>query len=476
MQPIPQRTREACRPEASEIRDVRARHCFPAIVALIGLAGCGGGAPSDAKPAISGTPSTWVPPTQAYDFVPTASDADGDALTFSITGQPSWAQFDPATGRLWGIPQAEHAGTSSVVTISVSAGKASTALPHFVLSVISAARKARYGHHVTLRYSDTAADAARICEQPGVTGVVWRQTWYEVEPSPGVYDFSRFDAVLAAINRSRNPTCAAWLFVEFKSFSTSPIKNPCPIHLQARSGPNAHGNQASTCFLWEPAVRDAYVSMMQAAAAHYDADPGVEGWVVQETALGFNGSLSQDVSAGGTYTAAAWRDALMDIVSACGAAFSQSRCLVFLNFIHGGQRYLHDVAGSIATVPENRACFSGPDLLPDEGSLYREDTSPYEVLLRHRGCRANSAQLGSFVIPDCDLECVFRFGVGGTFGDFPQHAPDTGGLCVNSYLFWNHRADNDGRGHDWADAQAVIAAHPYGPDWTDRCAGGGGIP
>jgi hypothetical protein len=223
-------------------------------------------------------------------------------------------------------------------------------------------------------------------------------------------------------------------------------------------------------------VRDAYVSMMQAAAAHYDANPGVEGWVVQESALGFTGSLSQDVPAGGTYTAEAWRDALMHIVSECGAAFRQSRCLLFLNFIRGGQRYLDDVAGAIAAVPENRACFSGPDILPGAASLYRADTSPYEVLTRHRGCRANSAQWDSLALSDCDLECVFRFAVGGAFGDFPQHAPDTGGLCVNSYLFWNRPAYDRGNGHGWGDVQDVIAAHSYGPDWTDRCAGGGGYP
>jgi hypothetical protein len=471
-------TRDAQTLRASANHGAIARRYVPVIIVgtIFWLGGCGSGAPDDAKPKISGTPTTWVPPTQPYDFAPTASDADGDALQFSITGQPSWAQFDPSTGRLWGTPQVEHAGTSSVVTISVSAGKATTAMPHFLLSVISSARKARYGHHVTLRNSDTPADAAHICEQPGVMGVVWRQSWYEVEPSPGVYDFSRFDAILTAINRSRNPTCAAWLFVEFKSFGSSVNKNPCPIHLQARSGPNDSGNQASTCFLWEPVVRDAYVSMLQAAAAHYDANPGVEGWVVQETALGFNGSFSQDVSAGGTYTPAGWRDALMHIVSECGAAFSRSRCLVFLNFIHGGQRYLSDVAASIAAVPENRACFSGPDILPGAASLYRAETSSYEVLTRHRGCRANSAQWDSLSLSDCDLECVFRFAVGGAFGDFPENDPRTGGLCVNSYLFWNRPANNNGNHHDWTDVQNVIAAHPYGPDWTDRCAGGGSFP
>ena len=45
-------------------------------------------------PAISGTPPTSVTAGQAYSFQPTASDADGDTLAFSITGRPSWASFN----------------------------------------------------------------------------------------------------------------------------------------------------------------------------------------------------------------------------------------------------------------------------------------------------------------------------------------------------------------------------------------------
>ena len=109
----------------------------------------------------------------------------------------------------------------------------------------------------------------------------------------------------------------------------------------------------------------AYTAMMNAAAARYDANPRVEGFILQESALSFNGEYSQDVADGGTYTAAAWRDALVEIVDECGAAFSQSRCMAFLNFIRGGQQYLNDVSAALAAVPDNRGCMSGPDLLPN---------------------------------------------------------------------------------------------------------------
>ena len=67
--------------------------------------------------------------------------------------------------------------------------------------------------------------------------------------------------------------------------------------------------------MWEPSVVNAYASMMKAAAARFDGNPRVEGFIIQESSLGFNGNYSQDVASGDSYTATAWRDALISIIS-----------------------------------------------------------------------------------------------------------------------------------------------------------------
>ncbi len=363
----------------------------------------------------------------------------------------------------------------------MSDGASTEALPTFTVNVTSptpspALRKANYGHYFATRYSDTPADAAMLCEQAGVSGVVWRQTWKEVEPSPGVYDFSSYDRLLDAIAASRNPDCQVWLFVEFKSFRNSPIKNPCPAYLQAQhSGLSADGNGARPASCGNRWCVKAYVALMKAAAARYNDNPRIEGLILQESSLGFNGAYSQDVADGGTYTAEAWRDALIELVGQCGAAFSQGHCISFMNFIRGGQQYLYDVSAAIAAVPGNGACLSGPDLLPDNASLYGTQASVYEVLARHDGCRSNSAQNDSYEVRGCALDCIFQFAVSGTFGDFAETVPRTSGVCVNSYLFWNHR-NRSATGLDWTDALTVIAAYPYGRAWLDQCVGGGGKP
>ena len=55
-------------------------------------------------PVISGSPPASVVANNSYSFQPIAEDADGDVMTFSISGKPDWADFNTTTGALTGIP------------------------------------------------------------------------------------------------------------------------------------------------------------------------------------------------------------------------------------------------------------------------------------------------------------------------------------------------------------------------------------
>lgn len=93
--------------------------------------------PANSAPTISGAPATTATVGTAYSFVPSASDADRNALTFSITNRPSWATFNATTGRLSGTPSA--AGNHSNIVISVSDGQVSRSLPAFSITVTATA-------------------------------------------------------------------------------------------------------------------------------------------------------------------------------------------------------------------------------------------------------------------------------------------------------------------------------------------------
>lgn len=92
-------------------------------------------AAANAAPQISGNPPPSVLANNDYTFTPQASDSDGDSLSFSVGGLPSWASFDDANGRLYGTPGDGDVGNYSGITITVSDGEDSASLGPFAISV-----------------------------------------------------------------------------------------------------------------------------------------------------------------------------------------------------------------------------------------------------------------------------------------------------------------------------------------------------
>ncbi|MBM0103956.1 putative Ig domain-containing protein [Steroidobacter sp. S1-65] len=113
------------------VSDGRATTSLPAFTITVGSS-------ANRAPVISGTPARTINVGSAYSFRPTASDPDGNALTFSIANRPSWASFNTSTGQLSGTPTASQAGTYSNITIRVSDGRVTTSLPAFSISVVDA--------------------------------------------------------------------------------------------------------------------------------------------------------------------------------------------------------------------------------------------------------------------------------------------------------------------------------------------------
>jgi hypothetical protein len=92
-----------------------------------------------APPAIGGNPPASVTVGTAYEFIPTASSPGGAPLAFSVTGKPTWASFDAATGALRGTPGAADVGHDAGIVIAVSDGTHATQLPAFSIDVVQIA-------------------------------------------------------------------------------------------------------------------------------------------------------------------------------------------------------------------------------------------------------------------------------------------------------------------------------------------------
>jgi hypothetical protein len=111
---------------------------LPADVQVVNATSTAPTTTSNSPPTLSGTPPTSVTVGQAYAFTPTATDANNDALVFSIGNKPPWASFSTGTGALTGTPVSNDIGTYANIQISVSDGTATASLPTFSITVVAA--------------------------------------------------------------------------------------------------------------------------------------------------------------------------------------------------------------------------------------------------------------------------------------------------------------------------------------------------
>ena len=89
----------------------------------------------NSAPRISGSPDSAVLAGDVYEFIPSASDADGNAISFSIANKPTWAIFDSSTGRLYGQPTLADLGSYGSIVITATDGTASVNLQSFSIEV-----------------------------------------------------------------------------------------------------------------------------------------------------------------------------------------------------------------------------------------------------------------------------------------------------------------------------------------------------
>ena len=92
---------------------------------------------ANSAPVLDGIPSSEAHVGVPYEFVPEATDADRDVLTFAIDNRPEWATFSSTTGRMSGTPTTNHVGVFADIVISVSDGIVTRSLDPFSIRVAS---------------------------------------------------------------------------------------------------------------------------------------------------------------------------------------------------------------------------------------------------------------------------------------------------------------------------------------------------
>jgi hypothetical protein len=163
-------------------------------------------------------------------------------------------------------------------------------------------------------------------------------TWGALEPTQGNYDFSVVDAVLArlktAYNKPKRLVIGLWIYSQNAMGQNSGSAVPLYIQQNAAYGASPvagsygwwgkNSNGASTGMyapsLYNPAVMNRFIALVQALGKHLDNEPYFEALVVQEDA-----AIAEAASGFGapdpTYSDGAWLSQLERLLTAATAAF-----------------------------------------------------------------------------------------------------------------------------------------------------------
>jgi hypothetical protein len=102
-----------------------------------------------------------------YQFQPTATDADGDALTFTAGNLPPWASLDAATGRISGTPGPSDVGSHESITVTVADGSAQASIAPFTIVVSAAGSPVAGGAAVQWVTPPSKADGSPLDDLAG---------------------------------------------------------------------------------------------------------------------------------------------------------------------------------------------------------------------------------------------------------------------------------------------------------------------
>ncbi len=164
------------------------------------------------SPVIFGEPGSSVEAGEEYRFEPLANDLDGDKLLYSISGKPAWAEFDTATGVLWGTPGRQHADIYPDIVITVTDGIDKGVLGPFSITVVASNQAPVIGGEPPLsveaggiyRFVPTSGDDDGDSLQFSIEG---KPAWAEFNPAtgeltgrPGAEDAGSYSGIVISVS------------------------------------------------------------------------------------------------------------------------------------------------------------------------------------------------------------------------------------------------------------------------------------
>jgi hypothetical protein len=289
------------------------------------------------------------------------------------------------------------------------------------------------GHYMTMANGASQAQhfshIDEIGKEPAIKGVQVRIWWYELEPSKGIYDFSKIDAYL---NRLKSQSAEKRLVVRImdRAFSTTSRARIVPDYLL--SDPQYNGGVVRTkngyaARLWEKPVMDRLIALYQAIGTRYDSDNYFEGLQSGETTLGLNGSKPPG------YSVTTLAQQYKRFAAEARRTMPRTNLFFATNWLGPDE-----VMGSLVqSFVEPAVGVGGPNTQPDN------PTQGQRVWIGQMGADFRGTLAISSSVESTEL--------GGSHGDFtPKQIYDFAynTLRVN-YLFWSRNTWNGDAGQQW---------------------------
>ena len=223
-------------------------------------------------------------------------------------------------------------------------------------------------HYIFFEFDRHRIQEPGFLDHPAIEGAQLKYSWRELEPDSGEYDFSSISADLEFLESHGKR-----LFVQLQEVSFVDTIVNVPDYLVQdpafnggadRTYHTEDGNLVHEGWVarrWDPAVRERFGLLLDALGREFDGR--IEGLNFPESIIGF-GRPSM-IPAG--FTAEAYRDAILQIMTRGAAAFSESAVIEYANFMPG-ESLPDDDKGYLKSVFAHAEAIGvgvgGPDLLP----------------------------------------------------------------------------------------------------------------
>jgi hypothetical protein len=179
--------------------------------------------------------------------------------------------------------------TSQTATLGIKPSSKKSKVKTLIVGLVDKGSEAQYHQGVPYPVADLTDVAS---QSPAFAGIVVNQTWSQLEPSQGQFDFSTLDASLAAVSAYNTQHPDAPLAVRLRVFAAyaapewaKTLDGP-PITVPANLPSNTGGTLGQW---WKPDYRSAWAGLQQALASRYDTNP-----VLHEVAVSSCSSLTAE--------------------------------------------------------------------------------------------------------------------------------------------------------------------------------------